>query len=304
MSGFGWKMTLAIAEPMVARIRNGKPIPIVAGILSGLACGLSTGFAIPELLPFGGLLGAIVGATAGAALFPRPPQPLGKRAPGEESDWLGDIRQDWTYEEDNFKSLAVLLDRAIYVVRDDKAPWDKVRGKLSQGIDPQLPLGDLIRLDGIDHVELRRPDATDPRIVYWKGSRIKRRGIDFESVEARDNFLAALEEQLGVPFVQAEEPMELRRAILTPLICLVVLWGLTIGSMLLSAHWIATPPPPTRGGKQDDLVRLLTWAGPQGILLGAALPLVAVTGWFLLRAARPPRIQVLRLAGRSATGHM
>jgi hypothetical protein len=300
VSRFGWKLTLAVAEPMAGLIRNGRPVPTMAGGVLGAGFGATAGFAMVPLAAPGALLGAILGAAAGAGLFARPPRPLGVRRTDQRPVSMGGIRRCWTYEEDDFKSLTVLLDRAIYVVRDDKAPWEEVCETLARGIDPNRPLGDLVRLDEIDRLELRGPDATELQVVYHLGSRFKRRGIDFASAADREDFLAALEDQLGGPFVRAEQPMDTRRAVRAPVLVLIALSVLTVGGMLLSSHWTAHPPPPLRTGKQDNLVGVLTWAGPGGVLLAGTPPLLAAVTWFLLRVVRPPRIGVLRHADAGA----
>jgi hypothetical protein len=295
MSKLGWKVVMGIAEPIVGVIRGGKPIPTTAGAILGAALGTTAGLAMIELLPPGALLGAILGATAGAGLFQLPPRALGERRMGEKPKSMGGIRHCWTFQWNEFKSVTVLMDRAVYVVRHDKAPWDKVREKLESGIDPGLPLGDLIRIEEIERVEFRGAYATELQVVYRVGSRIKRRGIDFMSVEEREGFLYGLEGILGGSFQRTEERVDRRRAMRAPVIVLLILAAVTVAGMLLSWYWITNPPAPLRTGKQDDLVRLLSWSGPQGVLLAFGIPLLISAFWLVLRVARPPRILVLRL---------
>jgi hypothetical protein len=296
MKGLIWQAMLAIAQAIGAVIRKGKPVPTVFCGLLGAGIGATIGLAMIELITFGVVLGAVVGATAGAGLFPRPELPLGARAPGDEAEPMGTVLQHWTYELLENKSLTVLMERAVYVAPGDTMPWANVLEKLRQGTDPDVASGALIRLDEIEKLELRKPNATDPQIAYRAVSRTKRITVKFQSNADRDEFLVSLERQLGGEFVTTEEPMETRRAIFTPLVVLLVLILLTGATAWLSAYWIENPPPPLKKtGKQDEVVALLTRAGPLGVIYTGGVPIVIAGFWLALRAAWPPRLQILRL---------
>ncbi len=208
---------------------------------------------------------------------------------------MGGVCQWWTLELGDFKTMTVLMDRAVYVVAEKSAPWDEVRESLSSGMDPGLRLGVLIRLRDIERLELRERDGNVVDIAYWLHGRLKRRCAQFESLDDQDSFLAAMERQLGSPLVRQQTPMDVRRAIMMPAVLLIILSVLTVGGMLLSSHWIAHPPVPLREtGKQDELVQFLTWAKPAGILLAGGVPCMIVGAWLLFRALRPPEIVVLK----------
>ena len=110
--------------------------------------------------------------------------------------------------------------------------------------------------------------------------------------------LAALEKQLGKSFDWIERPMSAGRAVSVPAVFIgvVVLLGYA-RIACLSAYWIANPPPPPRGKReQDDLVRLLIWAKPWGVMLAGAAATLPFLGWFGFRYYYPPTLQVLRIA--------
>src|SRR5207247_467342 len=106
-------------------------LPTVLGALTGGALGTSSGLVIIEIMPFFGLVGAIMGATLAAAFFKRLPAIPGARATDVEPFHVGAVLQTWTFEDGEFKSLVVLLEQALYVVREDSAPWEEVLRKLA-----------------------------------------------------------------------------------------------------------------------------------------------------------------------------
>src|SRR5262249_55923369 len=165
-----------------------------------------------------------------------------------------------------------LLEQALYVVREDSAPWEEVVRKLSRGEDPELPLGDLIRLDELVRIEMNSPNAKEITFVHMPAGRTKRRTFNFQTTEERDKLIAFLEELIGKTFTRTECPLNFLRAIRTPAI-LAAIGGVLFSLVAwLSAHWTAHPPPPPRGkAEQDVLVRLLVWAGPERLLLVGAV---------------------------------
>jgi hypothetical protein len=179
---------------------------------------------------------------------------------------------------------------------EDSAPWEAVLRKLAEGNDPDLPLGDLIRLDELVCVEMGSPNATEIQIVHAPAGRMRRRGVDFCTTGERDELIAALEGHFGKPLSWTDCPLSFARAIQTPLILAVVASLLFSAIAWLSAYWTAHPPPPPRGKtEQDALVRLLIWAGPDMVLLVGAVPMLAAVTWLVSRILRPPRVQVFQV---------
>jgi hypothetical protein len=190
----------------------------------------------------------------------------------------------------------VLLEHALYLVREDSAPWEEVVRKLSQGEDPELPLGDLIRLDELVRIEMNSTDSKEITFVHISAGRTKRRAFDFQTTEERDELIAFLEQQIGITFTRRKCPLDSSRVIRTPAI-LAAIGGILFSLLAwLSAHWTANPPPPPRGeAEQDVLVRLLVWAGPERLLLVGAVVVVATLAWLASRVLWPPRIEVIQM---------
>jgi hypothetical protein len=226
---------------LAVSIRMGKPIPTFCGALVGGALGTSSGLVMLELVPATVLLGALTGTFLAAVLFKRSPSILGARATDIDPFHVGAILETWSFETEQFKSLTVLLEQALYVVREDGAPWKQVLQKLAQGEDPDLPLGDLIRLDELERVEMRSPDATEIQIVHSAAGRTKRRGVDFRTTGERDELIAALERYFGKPFSRRECPLDFACSIRVPVVSAVVAGMLFLSVAWLSAHWTAQP---------------------------------------------------------------
>jgi hypothetical protein len=296
------ELILAAAKPVVATIRKGKPLPTVLGALAGGALGTSGGLVMIKLTPFFCLVGAIIGATLAAALFKRPPSIPGARATDVEPFQLGPVLQTWTFEGGGFKSLTVLLENALYTVDENTAPWDEVVRKLARGETPDLPLGDLIRLDELVAVEMRSPSATAIRIVHSAAGRTKRRAIDFQTSDARDELIGGLERHFRKAFSWAQRSLDLPRTIWPPGVLAVLAGTLFSAVAWLSAHWTAHPPPPPLGKKeQDPLVRLLVWAGSERLLMVGAIAVLATLAWLTLRLVRPPRVFVIQVSDGAPT---
>ena len=198
--------------------------------------------------------------------------------------------------------LVVLLERTIYAAtRNDNVSWDDVVLKLVNGDDPGLPLKGLVRprawiipLASIHALEFSRPDAIDVDVIYSQGSTKTSSVLTFPTAAERDVFFAEAGQLLGCSFARSQRRRTFIGATWAPLTVLVIVTLLTVGAVFLSRYWIANPPPPIqRTGKQDEIVRFLTWAEPEGVLVGAAVPLVAAFGWFFFRTVWPPRITVL-----------
>jgi hypothetical protein len=288
---------LAAAKPIVATIRKGRPWPTVVGALAGGALGTSGGYVMLKLMPFFSLVGAIIGATLAAAFFKRPPSIPGARATDVEPFQLGPVLHTWRFEAGEFKSLTVLLENALYTVREDTAPWDEVVRKLALGETPDLPLGDVIRLDELVAVEMRSPSATEIRIVHSTAGRTKRRAIDFQSSDTRDELIEGLESHFGKAFSWAQRSLDRRRTIWPPVVVAVIVGTLFSAVAWLSAHWAAHPPPPPLGKKeQDPLVRLLVWAGSGRLLMVGVVAVLATLAWLAIRLVRPPRVFVMQIS--------
>lgn len=281
------------AETAVRSIRKGKPLTAVAGAIIGGTLGTGIGVLMSELRPFGAVLGAIVGASLAAVAFKRPPAILGRKDVGSHTD-PGAVLQTWAFADGDFHSMTALLEHALYVVREDSAPWDEVREKLARGEDPELSGAALIYLDQVERVEMKTADATEIQVVYTVDGRSRRRGIDFQSVLDRDELLALIEQYFGKPFNREQRPMDVARAIRAHVISAVIVATIFGGAACLSAYWTAHPPPPPRGKiDPDPLVRALVAAGPGQLLVVGAVVAVPFFVWLLWRVLRPAQIEVL-----------
>ena len=119
MSHLGWKITFAIAEPIVACIRNGRSLPVCLGAFAGACAGAAGGLITIYLLAPLVLLGAVAGAAVAGALFKRPEILVAADSSGKNT---GSIRNFWFYNDDeiNLHTIVVLLENAIYTASDDK----------------------------------------------------------------------------------------------------------------------------------------------------------------------------------------
>ena len=189
------------------------------------------------------------------------------------------------------------MEHAIYsACQKDRTPG-KVMARLALGQDPEVPAGALIRLRDIETVELSCPEELEIIVQHRTGGRRKRRHVVFGSVADRQAFLDAIQERLGEQFTGQVVDVPWPRAVLAPGLCLLAVCVLGCGAAWLASYWRAFPPPPPVGkAQQDELVRLLTWAGPQGVMLAAAVPFVLLSGWLMLRSLRPPRVYCLALS--------
>ncbi len=290
------ELIIEAARPIGAAIRRGKPMATWSGALIGGALGSSCGLVSIAFMPAMIVLAAVTGATLAALLFKRPPSMLGSRATDIEPFRPGAVVRAWAFKSNEFKSMTVLLEQAIYVVRKDSAPWDDVLQKLAQGEDPNLPLGDLIRLDELIRVEMRKLDATEITMVYSVAGRTKRRAMDFQTTDERDELIEALEQHFRTSFTRAERPMHFARAISTPLVPVVVLAVLFGAIAWLSAYWIAHPPRLAIGQTEpNEFEQFLIRAGPGGVILAGAVVMIAPLSWLAIRILCPPRIQVLQV---------
>jgi hypothetical protein len=135
--------------------------------------------------------------------------------------------------------------------------------------------------------------------VHSPAGRTKRRPIDFQTTDQRDEFMGELGMHFGKAFSWAQRSLDFARVVGTPAVLTVIAGTLFSAVAWLSAYWTAHPPPPPEGKtEQDPLVRLLIWAGPQEILMLGALVVLATLTWLAIRVVRPPRIYVFQVSDR------
>lgn len=284
---------VSAAQTAVRSIQKGKPLAALAGAIIGGTLGTGIGVLMPELRAFGALLGAIVGASLAAVAFKRPPAVLGRKDAGSRTQ-PGAVLQAWAFADGDFQSMTALLEHALYVVREDSAPWDVVLEKLARGEAPGISGAALIYLKQIERVEIRTAEATEIQVVYTLDGRPRRRGIDFQTIFDRDELLALMEHYFGKQFRREQQPMEVERAIRAPVISAVIVATIFGGAALLSAYWTARPPPPPRGQiEPDPLVRTLISAGPGSVLGVGAVLAMPILVWLIWRVLRPAQIEVL-----------
>jgi hypothetical protein len=277
-------------------IASGKTIPTIFGALLGGAAGTSSYMLMPELTIPGFVVGAIAGAALSAALFPTPPKPekpFGARDTDTQPISMGSVLRLWTYQRGEITCCTALMERALYILGGDPARWEKILEQVSQGVN--LHLGRLVRFDELERIEYRRSAETDLDLYYHVGPRSRTTNLYLASAEDREELFEGIQEQTGKLLVGVEGPMATHRAILAPAVVATLVALLLIGASYLSWYWIQNPPPPPRGKtKPDDLVALLTWAGPGGVLLAGILPIAAAVGWLAWRLVKRPRVVVLR----------
>lgn len=302
MLHIGGKITFAIAEAITACIRDGRPLPIIVGALVGACVGAAGGLITIYLLGPLMLIGAVAGATVGASLFKKPVRALVDQESAHQE--AGRVCKYWTYQDANFRSITVLMERAIYVARDDKASWTHVLGRLEQGADPALPLGDLVWLDQFAGVEVAKREETEVILVYRRKDRVRRRPLQFPTKQHRDDFFTVLEQQLGGRLERRDCCFDPARATRVPLILLLLAILAVAGVAYLAGYWTAFPPPPPFGqAEQDSLVRTLVSAGPIGVVLAGTIPCLLIAAWLVLRFVRPPRFQYLTRAASESPDH-
>jgi hypothetical protein len=290
------ELIVEVAKPIGAIVRKGKPLPTIFGAIVGGSLGLAAASVSISFTVAAVLIGTITGAALTAVLFRRSPSIAGVRTTDIEPFHVGAVLRSWSFEQGDFKSLAVLLERALYVVHDDSALWAMILGKLEQGDVPDLFLGSLIRLDEILCVEMRGPDVTEIQIVHAPEGKIKRRPIHFRTTAERDELLASLERHFRSSFCRENRSLEFTRILKGPLIVAVIVAAVFAGIAWLSAYWTHNPPPFPRGkAKPDALVSFLIGVGPGSVLLTGAVFLFLVLTWLGLRLLRPPLVIALQI---------
>lgn len=229
-------------------------------------------------------------------MFKRPARSAGARATDLEPFRLGKVLQVGQFVQGDFRSITVLLDNALYVVRIDKDPWEPIVQKLTDGLDPELPHGDLIRFDELLRMEVHSPDALDITLVHRPAGRTRQRIVDVQTIAVREELIAYLEQQIGKKFMRRKCPLETSRAIMVPGILAAV--GTVLFSLIawVSAHWKVHPPAFPQGkNKPDELVNFLVSLGPGKILLVGSVAVLAALAWLASRIIWPPMIEVLQV---------
>lgn len=288
-------------------IGKGRPVAVLLGFVLGLGLGA---IVMIESLYAGiltSILGGFVGALAGAILCPRAAVLLSDYASGE--DGFGTIVDSLVVDVGmGICHTTVVMERALYIVSRSQADGselpESVFKKLAKGVHPQIEGGNLIVLSNILHLEAP-VKKYDLNIFHVSKGRPRRRTVEFSSREARAEYLSYLQRHMGIPFESNVVPMETRRAVIGPLIALIVTCVLTFLLTLLASHWTNDPPPPPMGkDKQDELVRGVIALGPFGFLLvGGAFVLVCLL-WMGWRMKSPPLLNVIRpKRDASATTH-
>lgn len=289
MSGLRTRSIIAIAEVVSAVIRAGKPLAALCGALLGAGIGATAGLITVYLLGFGILVGAIAGAMCGAALFKRPPRMLAVEDSPPSGGGPGQIVDHWTALVAEVPSIAVLMERSIYVAHEDKTPWSVVLDKLRRGEHPELRVDDYVPLASIKSLEVRGGTPAEVRVAFSAGGRRKATYLFFQTPEQRDDFLERLESALGVPLRREKRAWSRPRAALLPAILLGVGVLVAGGLACLSDNLIDHPRRPPRG--KADLggpFEFLIWAGPLRVALVGAIPCLAALAWLLKRMVRPP----------------
>ena len=289
------KAIFSLAEVIGGVIRNGRPIPTSIGCLAGGIIGAAVGFIGVNFILPGVLVGLMAGAMITAPFFPKPPKSLDILASDGTPTSLGKTVQCWDLPNPHFATRIALLDHGLYVFVGDDTPWEGVLEKLEQGKDPDIQGAVTIHLSSIQYMEV--PKSGDKWVTFYfmKDGRTTSTEVLFHDEATREDFIRMLELSQKHPLETSEEALSIGRSTLVPAICSAIALAATCGVAMLSAHWIANPPPPPQGKmEQDELVRLLVWAQPKGVgIVGGSLTLLLLA-WVLLQIVSPPKMKVLR----------
>jgi hypothetical protein len=297
-SNFITNLFVELGRAVYEIIRKGRRISTIVGAIVGGCIGATSARVVDiEFVPALVALGLIVGATLTAAIFRRPQAALGSRSEDPEPFQPGAMLHTWKFEPGDADTLIVLFEKAVYVVQNDNAPWSEVIEKLSRGIAPDLAGECFIRLADLLRVEMVGASASQFTLIYRSAGRIKRRDTVLTTAGERDELLAAVETQLGRSCEWTERPMGLARAVSVPAVFIGIIVVLSCAIAWLAAYWTANPPPPPRGkAEQDDLVKLLIWTKPRGVILAGAAATVPFLAWFGFRYYHPPLLRVFLIA--------
>jgi hypothetical protein len=300
------KLIIECAKPVARCVQQGETLPTLVGGLAGGALGACAAFAQRVLLAPGILLGATVGAAFAATIFKRRRPTLGDQSPVVEQLRVGRVVQAWPLKgfsliTGEFKSLTVLLERALYMVRDNDAPWDDVLRKLAEERYSDVPSGDLIRLDDIAFFETGLLDSNSISVFYATADGLRKRLMFLRRTNGGDQLIAGIEQLMGKPFLREQRPVTLSRAIRAPLIWATGIALVFMAIAWVSAAWTANPPPnPVGKAERDPLVDLMIRVGPGPVLLAGPVTLLPFVVWLGYRAWQPPLVCII-LAPRGAT---
>jgi hypothetical protein len=280
-------------------VRKGRLPAVLLGFLLAAGGGACVMFIEPYYGILAGLFTGMLGALVGAVFFPRPDVLLNKYG-GESPDRVGTVITTLTSHLGEFAHMIVVLERAYFIVSYRGEPPAGISQSLAKGVYPSVEGGTLIPHSSVLHLEVPPPDYRGSiyslTFYFVTDGRKRSRTIEFASRESLDRFLTMFQGHCGRMFRPQPVPMELRRAILLPLLLLIVTGALSIGLAVLSNHWTLHPPPPPVGkSTQDPLVKGVVRIGPTGWLIGGGVVSLGLGAWLCRRFTRPPLIHVLNV---------
>jgi hypothetical protein len=302
-SAAGWMVVEAIGRPIGRSINKGAPLAVSIGAVLGavIPAGICFWLKVGNIgfyLGFG-LLGGIVGSVVAAKLFPR-----AATAP-VDYPWIGEVVTAWETTIPSKTSTShifyALTERAFIrffkevSVTDSVPSWSDEVGRLEKGETLESPVFEVHALKDLHAAELHGEDRY-LTLIWQTANGTIQSGVDFVDVAHRAAFLSVLSGTVDKEFKESEREMTFSEATFWPFIFLAIALVLFGGLAWLSYYWTHHPPqPPRNKPKGDELVLLLTWAGPLRVALAGAIPVGGLLAWLMKRIAFRPLVKVLTL---------
>lgn len=269
----------------------------------GAMVGALTGLFTIYVLFAGILLGSLFGAMVGASCFPRATRSLSGSCVEVAHSTVGTIQASWIHRFPDSKlvEVIVLTEHALYAACEQNLDVSVVLDGVARNQSPEVANEILVWLDAIVGFEMVRPTGAEIIMLHRVGDRVKRRSLSFESLDDKTKFLGLLEQHFGHAFHDNLVEMEWWPATRMPLLLMTLVGFIAAGVAWLAGYWQAFPPPPPMGkAEQDELVQLLTWVGPAGVVRAAVLPCTGLAGWMVVRLVHRPRVHLLTLSSALA----
>lgn len=294
MSQLGWKTVFAASEPIGGKIEQGRPRPVIAGVLIGIAAGVLVGYRMWPYTIGITLAAGLVGGLLAAVLFPAPPAEETESADItnlELPETFGEVQEVVQYRGDILNQVTILTDRILYCTMAD-VDVAKIRSLLSAGKIPTTVHGDVLPIDKIQLIESDDRAKGDPLFTTF---RYEHNGLPGEflmmsnTAEERDAVIRQIESSRGKTYDRIEIPAGLVAAFWAPVTTLVLLMGASFGLHALAKWQLSTlPQRRQRDGETDPVDQFFESVGPTNILFAGLFACVVAIGWIIWRVYKPP----------------
>ncbi|WP_146401126.1 hypothetical protein [Pseudobythopirellula maris] len=289
------------ADKIGGTIRKGKAIPVLIGSVLGLVLGGLSAWAMGAgnfgyYIGFS-LLGSLCASLVSASIFTRPP------SPPENCDWLGKVLSSWILTEktktSTLYSCYAVTENAIVRLFQNCYPgsttpdFDEWIRLLESGVMPDASATHVYSLEGLECLEFT-PGSHFVTLFCEQNDHSTSSTIDCGDENTVMAFIKSIETARNIKLEDSYRAMRLGEAILFPCILFSIAILFVTGIAWLSHHWILHPPQPPRGKPEgDELVRFLTWAGPEKIALFGLIPVGFAATWLIKRVYHRPQVRVL-----------